>query len=54
MWHITRMGNYSKSHQLRLVVQLALEVIEIKVTRTRLEINSEKKYFNKKEEKQTL
>ena len=37
-----------KSHQLRLVVQLALEVVEIKQTTTRLEINSEKKYFRKK------
>ena len=43
------MGNNSKRHhQLRLVVQLALEVAEIKQTTTRLEINSEKKYFRKK------
>ena len=42
------MGNNSKSHQLRLVVQLALEVVEIKQTTTRLEINSEKKYFREK------
>ena len=64
MWHIIswatiqrratyvahyKLGNNSKSHhQLCLVVQLALEVVEIKQTTTRLEINSEKKFFRKK------
>ena len=63
MWHISswatiqrratyvahyKLGNNSKSHQLRLVVQLALEVVEIKQTTTRLEINSEKKDFRNK------
>ena len=44
MWHILLVGQqFKESHQLRLVVQLALEVVEIKQTTTRLEINPEKK-----------